>query len=944
MVDRVTKVTLTAQVAQYVAGMQQAANATNETANAAQKLQQQEKTFNAVGKAAMAIGTVAAVGVGLAVSKFAEFDKAMSGVQAATHESTESMNALRDAALEAGASTVFTASESARAVEELAKAGVSTADILGGGLKGSLDLAAAGELEVAEAAEIAASALTQFNLVGSDVPHVADVIAAGAGKAQGSVQDMSAALNQAGGVAAGMGISIEETVGSLSLFASAGYVGSDAGTSFRQMLLRLSNPTDEAKQVMNELGISVYDASGQFVGMQSVAGQLQNQMSTMSAETRDAALATIFGADAIRTARVLYTSGAEGVATWTSKVDDSGYAAETAALRMDNLAGDVEKLGGAFDTALIKSGAAANDALRGLTQGVTAMVDGFASAPQGAQGTALAIGSITAAVGLAGGAFLLAVPKVAAFKAAMTTMSPATQKAASVLGAVGKAAGLIATLGVAVSILDKLAVSGDRAAISLSKVTEALNDGDLDATFATMTGSVKDFSEALELVEGSGFDAQMERMGETLGGTLGITGVVTEARAGFTKMGESLAQMVNEGKGDQAAKIFAQIAREADKQGISLAKVEALMPAYTDAVAVASGAQEEATVSSAAMSEGIEGIESSADAAQSSVESLAETIRGFGDTQLSVNEANRAVESSVDDAAAALAEFKQGIIDTAIANGEGKEAAQAAADAAVVQGQALDITTEAGRANQAALDGIAQSYIAAAAATVENTGKQSDAIPVIEAGRKAVVDAGKAAGLSQEAAEKYADSLGLIPADVQTQVTLQSQAAMDAALRFAQVLRDMPTSKTVYLYTEEQRVLSGAPRGQIGAAYGNTGGLLVPHLSGGSPTWWRDGVVQGAGGPRDDRVRAMLSPGEFVVNADATKKNLGLLHAINGGSSGASYAGGGGADMSGVERQLMRVDQTLREIKGLTGTPVPMGAVQGALGSANVSNTRNGRI
>ncbi|SIN72873.1 phage tail tape measure protein [Agromyces cerinus] len=910
MVDRVTKVTLTAQAAQYINEMQKAAKATTETANAAQKLQQQEKTFNAIGKAAMAVGTVAAVGVGLAVSKFAEFDKAMSGVQAATHESTESMSALRDAALEAGASTVFTASESARAIEELAKAGVSTADILGGGLKGSLDLAAAGELEVGAAAEIAASALTQFNLAGSDVPHVADVLAAGAGKAQGSVEDMSAALNQAGGVAAGMGISLEETVGSLSLFASAGYVGSDAGTSFRQMLLRLSNPTDEAKQVMDELGISVYDASGQFVGMQSVAGQLQNQMSTMSAETRDAALATIFGADAIRTARVLYTSGAEGVASWTSKVDDSGYAAETAALRMDNLAGDVEKLGGAFDTALIKSGAAANDALRGLTQGVTAMVDGFASAPQGVQGAALAIGAVTAAVGLAGGAFLLAVPKIAAFRAALATMSPATQRAATVLGAVGKAAGFLATLGVAVSILDKLAVSGDRAAISLGKVTEALNDGDLDATFATMTGSVKDFSEALELVEGSGFDAQMERMGEALGGNIGITGVVTEARAGFTKMGESLAQMVNEGKGTQAAQIFAEIARKADEQGISLAKVEALMPAYTDAIAVASGAQEEASVSSAAMSEGIEGVESAADSAKDSVESLADTIRGFGDSQLSVNEANRAVEESLDSFTESVA----------------------------ANGQTLDVTTEAGRANSAALDGIAQSYIEAAAATVENTGKQSDAIPVIEAGRQAVVDAGIAAGLSQEAAEKYADSLGLIPADVQTQVTLQSQAAMDAALRFAQVLRDMPSSKTVYLYTEEQRVLSGAPRGQIGAAYKDGG--MIPHLSGGSPTWWRDGVVQGPGGPRDDRVAAMLSPGEFVVNAAQTARYSRELHDMNAGT----YGGAGGVDMSPVVRQLQRVDQTLREVRDRTGTPVPVGAVQAATGSTSVFNTRNGRI
>lgn len=913
MADRVTKVTLTAQVAQYVAGMEKAAKATNETANAAQKLAQSEKTFNAIGRASLAVGTLAAVGIGLAVSKFAEFDKAMSGVQAATHESTQNMSALRDAALEAGASTVFTASESARALEELAKAGVSTADILAGGLKGSLDLAAAGELEVGQAAEIAASALTQFNLAGADVPHVADVLAAGAGKAQGSVEDMSAALNQAGGVAAGMGISIEETVGTLSLFASAGYTGSDAGTSFRQMLLRLSNPTEEAKDLMSELGISMYDAQGQFVGMQGVAGQLQNKMATLTPEVRDAALATLFGADAIRVARVAYSAGAEGVAKWTGKVDDSGYAAETAALRMDNLSGDVEKLGGAFDTALIKSGAAANDSLRGLTQGLTGMIDGFASAPEGVQATALVVGAVASAVALAGGAFLLAVPKVAAFRAAMTDMSVATQRTATVLGTVGKAAGLVAGLAVAVSVLDKLTKAGNDAAVSLEKVSTALNDGDFDAGFKNVSGSVNDFAKALELVEGSGFDAQMERIGESVGGLIGVSGQVTEARTGFASMGEALAKMVNEGKGQQAAQIFAEIARKADQQGISLEKVEALMPAYTNALAAASGAQEDASVSATAMSEGIEGIEDVADTAKGALDELAAAIRGFGETQLSVNDANRQVQSSLDDFTASLE----------------------------ANGQTLDITTAEGRENQAALDAIAQAYLESAAATVENTGKQEDAIPIIQQGRDEIIKAGEAAGLSKEAAEKYADSLGLIPGDVSTQVNLYSQEAMDAALRFAQVLNDMPNSKTVYLYVQEQRQVLGP--GQQGLTFADGG--RVPHLAGGSPTWWQDGVVQGAGGPREDRVKAMLSPGEFVVNADATRRNLGLLHAINGGSNApASTPGSMTAGDFGTSFPARGL-QYLAEIAAKVGVApvIPPSAIQGPLSAGNVSTTTRGR-
>jgi TP901 family phage tail tape measure protein len=88
---------------------------------------------------------------------------------------------------------------------------VSTADVLGGGLKGALDLAAAGQLSVGEASETAASAMTQFGLKGAAVPHIADLLAAGAGKAQGSVHDMGMALNQSGLVAHQFGLSVEDT-------------------------------------------------------------------------------------------------------------------------------------------------------------------------------------------------------------------------------------------------------------------------------------------------------------------------------------------------------------------------------------------------------------------------------------------------------------------------------------------------------------------------------------------------------------------------------------------------------------------------------------------------------------------------------------------------------------------------------------------------------------
>jgi hypothetical protein len=214
---------------------------------------------------------------GYAIKAAADFDKAMSGVQAATHAGANEIGALRQAALQAGKDTQYSATQAAQGITELSKAGVSTADVLGGGLKGALNLAAAGQLDVGEAAETAATAMTQFGLSGKDIPHVADLLAAGAGKAQGSVHDMGYALKQSGLVAAQFGLSVEDTTGTLAAFASAGLIGSDAGTSFKTMLLALANPSAKTKDAMDELGISAYDAQGKFVGIRRCAEQLQDE-------------------------------------------------------------------------------------------------------------------------------------------------------------------------------------------------------------------------------------------------------------------------------------------------------------------------------------------------------------------------------------------------------------------------------------------------------------------------------------------------------------------------------------------------------------------------------------------------------------------------------------------------------------------------------------------
>ncbi|QSY57786.1 phage tail tape measure protein [Bifidobacterium imperatoris] len=150
----------------------------------------------------------------------------MSTVQANTGASAAELDKLRQAAIDAGANTVYNAQEAADAINELGKAGMSTTDILSGGLSGALNLAASDGMQVSEAAELMSSAMAQFNLTGKQAGNVADALAAGAGKAQGSARDLGYALQQSGMVANSFGIGMTETVGTLTAFANAGMIGS----------------------------------------------------------------------------------------------------------------------------------------------------------------------------------------------------------------------------------------------------------------------------------------------------------------------------------------------------------------------------------------------------------------------------------------------------------------------------------------------------------------------------------------------------------------------------------------------------------------------------------------------------------------------------------------------------------------------------------------------
>jgi TP901 family phage tail tape measure protein len=897
LVDRTVKVTYKSVYQDFVDGNRKSAQSIREVGSEGEKLTQTKQAFEQLGRAGMVVGGLLAAGVGLAIGKFAEFDQAMSNVLATGQDARDNQMALRQAAMDAGAATVFSATESANAIEEMAKAGVEAKDILGGGLAGALDLAAAGGLGVADAAGIAATALETFKLEGTDMSHVADLLAAGAGKAMGDVSDLSQALAQGGQAAALTGLSIEETTASLAAFASQGLLGSDAGTSLKTMLLSLSPTTKKAAELMDELNLRAYDQQGQFVGVAEYAGKLQAALGDMGAEQQTATLKTIFGTDAYRAAAVMLGEGEAGMRKWISAVDDSGYAAETAAQRLDNLKGDWEAFGGAVDTALISMGEGANGPLRFFVQSLTELVDGFNNLPDGAQQATLWVGAVGAAVSLGAGIFLTAVPKVAEYRTAIETMGTGAQKTSKFLGAMGKAAGFA----VALFALAKAAESAAGAMGQLGEKTKSADETlslllkkDYDGIFSGLSNGasgVNDLSSALDKLFSSDWETAFNRWGSDTFAFTGLESSVGKAREQFDLVGDSLADLVNRGEGPRAAELFDEIAAAAEEQGYSVEQVRDLMPSYQDALKAVSSEQkivaettDEAAQAAQDNAIALSVMRGEAQDAVTDIEKLSEAIENFGAVEFDVRAATREFESAVDD------------LQTAIEK----------------NGAGLDVTTAAGRENEAALDDLAQSALDLAGSLVYTEDGQNKASAAIQNGRDQLIQALGQFGITGQAAEEYADRLGLIPGNVPTAVTLSgTDEAISKVDRFREALSRINPVKTVtvemiqkYGPLKPENFPGQADGGAIygpGSGTSDTAGLF--RLSNGEHVLTAAEVDAAGGHGEVERWRAAMLSGAFAPGK-ATGGPVIYGQARYATSSSMLSGSASGFDLSGLERAV----------------------------------------
>jgi len=223
------------------------------------KMDKASGTLLRTGAALTTVGALGVAAFGMAVNAAAKFEQNVSGIAAVSGATEQQLDQVRKKALQLGADTKFSAAEAAEGIEELVKAGLSVEEALNGGADAAVNLAAAGGIELRQAAIIAANAMNQFGLSAEELPRVADVLAGAANASAADVEQLGMALSQVGAVARTVGLSFDDTVLALSALADAGIKGSDAGTSLKTFLVNLIPSTKEARDLMIELGLAQYE-------------------------------------------------------------------------------------------------------------------------------------------------------------------------------------------------------------------------------------------------------------------------------------------------------------------------------------------------------------------------------------------------------------------------------------------------------------------------------------------------------------------------------------------------------------------------------------------------------------------------------------------------------------------------------------------------------------
>jgi len=391
-----------------------------------------------------------------------EYEQSMNMMQAVTSMTAEEMKRADALAIKLGNDLTLpgiSAKDAAEAMTELGKNGMTAAQAMDA-VRGTLLLSTAAGISAAEAAEITANSLNMFNLSATESSRVADLLAGAANASSAEILDIAASLQQAGAVFANAKVPIEDVVTLIGLMANQGIKGSDAGTSLKTMMQRLQSPTDNAAAALKGLNIQIYDQKGAMLPMRDIISQFENSLKGLTQQQKDQTLNTIFGADAVRAASIVFSEGTAGYDKMAEAVKRANAAQELAAARTKGLGGAWEAFKSQLETgALIvfnRIKPMLNELVLSIGEGVQKLTDAFVNLSPGAQQAVLVIVGLVAALGpllIIVGAVVMAAGSLATAIGALGGLA-AVATIITVVGAV--IAALAVGIGIAVAAVDAL--------------------------------------------------------------------------------------------------------------------------------------------------------------------------------------------------------------------------------------------------------------------------------------------------------------------------------------------------------------------------------------------------------------------------------------------------------------------------------------------------------
>lgn len=404
-----------------------------------QGLQNAQKSLKGVGKSMQNVGrnmsvavTAPIVGFGAMVLKAAgDFEQSMNRVKAVSGATGEELAALRNQAKELGATTQFSASEAADGMGFLAQAGFDANQIIGA-MPGTLQLAAAAQMDLASAADLVSNVLSGYGKEVEELAHVNDVLVAAFTKSNTDLQQLGEAMKFAGPVASAAGVQFEEAAAAVGLMGNAGIQASMAGTSLRGAISRSLEPTGKMARAMEKAGLNFTDAAGRLLPLGDIIEQLEPH-------AEDAGLfMTLFGQRAGPAMAALVSQGSDALRGLTADLENSGGTAERIAnAQMEGFNGAMKELASAFEAlkiAIAESGLIdwAADAVRSLS--------GFLQEMSKTNPEMLRFGTIVAGLAAVIGPALLA---LGTFAIVVSAISAPVLAAVAAIAAIGAAMALL---------------------------------------------------------------------------------------------------------------------------------------------------------------------------------------------------------------------------------------------------------------------------------------------------------------------------------------------------------------------------------------------------------------------------------------------------------------------------------------------------------------------